>query len=201
MPSGWLPLGTYRWFTPALILYLPVYLLFANALFQGVNIFTAEDRLPSTLWWFGGVFVSLPLLFLVARRLRVGHPFVNFDTNELRRGRRIVPISSIDWARVVVGGRLKNPGFALAFGAGKSFEMTAAIRLGAKRPISAEDRSQLLEVLRRTSVVMPQDKYDPTGKFTKANFPAHLTRDEAIRFVTDPPATLNAETWGRVLQD
>ncbi|MCJ1672227.1 MULTISPECIES: hypothetical protein [unclassified Rathayibacter] len=44
----------------------------------------------------------------------------------------------------------------------------------------------MLELLRGSSIETPTSRDDPTGRFAAVNFPAHLTRDQAIALAERP---------------
>jgi hypothetical protein len=167
-------------------------LLFANT----ANLFT--DHLPIVLRilvWAGCLAAGL-VVVLLWHRFRP-QPQVNFDTSEIRRGRRTVPMSEIRWARLLVAETKKSRSITLQFGPGVLRVGSEPVRRGiatylvraANGRTPAIERARLVaEVLRRSGIELPKTSDDPTGKFAWFNFPGSITREQAIDVVVNPPA-------------
>jgi hypothetical protein len=195
VPTGWVPLVRNHWLTDftvngfLIIVWLPI---FANA----TQLFTGEMPIVGEfLVWVGvsglGLIGTL-LWFRFRPVLRA-----NFDTSEVRMGPRTIPMREIRWARLLVLESKKSRSITLQFGPG-------TLRIGAEqgspwrptyvvRTVSGQtpppERARLIaEVLRRSSIELPETPDDPTGKFTWFNFPGSITREQAIDVVLHPPA-------------
>ena len=103
----------------------------------------------------------------------------------------------IRWARLLVVETKKSRSVALQFGPGQ-LTVTSELRLprhatymvrSARGWTPAADRARMAaEVLRRSSIELPETPEDPTGKFTWFNFPGSITKEQAIEIVLNPPA-------------
>lgn len=183
LPSGWVTLIRNDWVTEFVATgsWLVIWVvIFGNA----SNIVT--DGLPITarfLAWAGCLAGGLLAVFAWYRFKPV--PRVNFDTSEVRRGRRTLPMSEIRWARLLVTETKKSRTITLQFGPGTlrvgsevvhrgfaSYVVRASY--GQTRP--TEPARLVAEVLRRSRIELPQTPDDPTGRFTWFNFPGSHPR-------------------------
>ena len=193
LPEGWVPLGEYRWFTAAAALSTIPSGFFTYWL--ALQVFELGVRLPQGVGIATRIFCGLVALavavavIVLFQRWRAPRPFANFDTGEVRFGRRrTVPMSDIVWAQLIVPSTDKARSVSLVFGTEK--KDLAAFRLIDQRGRVLDQSTVHLvaEVLKRTSIVMPTSEYDPSGRFAKYNFPTNVTREEAVDLVLRPPS-------------
>lgn len=106
-------------------------------------------------------------------------------SHRMRRGRREVAASDLHAARLLIdpddlaGLHLQLEAPRLAF--------RVPLHNGREVVISERAIEILLTLLPHSSIVMPESHYDPKGKFAKYNFPSHITKDEAIALMENPP--------------
>jgi hypothetical protein len=194
-PSGWVTLIRNHW----LIEFSTTgfwFSLWAIFLVHASNALTGELPIAlRILAWVASLGVGL-VAILLWYRLKP-EPQANFDTSEIRRGRRVHPMGDIRWAKLLVVETKKSRSITLQFGLGTLSVGSEAFHRGiASYAVRTErgltpptERAQLVaEVLRRSSIELPQTPEDPTGKFTWFNFPGSITREQAIDVVLNPPA-------------
>jgi hypothetical protein len=125
----------------------------------------------------GGAFylsaMSLPAFELSQQRLRVG--------------RRSCSFADIDSCHLDVETVRGSRNLSLRFGQRGRFELTVLLRVGDELGVDAETQRDLLAVFAASSIAMPTDRYDPTGRYIRSTFPTNVTKDEAIELVRNPP--------------
>jgi hypothetical protein len=160
------------------------------------NLFTTGLSAPQRLLVMGGCLILGFLAVLLYYRFRPV-PRVNFESSLFRRGRRTIAMKDIQWARLVVAETQKSRSITLVFGFGKLHVGSEAFRRGVASYVVRTSRGKtppperarlVAEVLRRSSIELPETPEDPTGKFTWFNFPGSITREQAIDIVLNPPA-------------
>ena len=122
-----------------------------------------------------------------ARSLRATPEF-NPTTGIVRLGRKRLAVTDISRARLLVhANQLEHGEVDLCFGLPGRLEL--AVLLSDKNGVvaPAETRAILAEALAGSSIDIPQDPYDPKGRFARSGSPFHVTKDEAIAMVRNPP--------------
>jgi hypothetical protein len=114
-------------------------------------------------------------------------PWVNLSTNELRSGKKSVPLASIDSAVLAVSTAKGPATLVLQIREGKKTWASVYLRKRHTALLSDRDRELFAEVLRRTTIAMPYSADDPKGRFAKYNFPGHVDKDTAIDLVLHTP--------------
>ncbi|MFD3444551.1 hypothetical protein ACFDTO_08130 [Microbacteriaceae bacterium 4G12] len=191
LPSGWVPLGRYRWLSTLVMLAgLPSALVVWWAgwsVLQFSVLVTDGAAVPVRILVGLAALVLVVAVIVLLQSRHAPRPFANFDRSELRLGKRTVPMSEIVWAQLYVWERKRSRSVRLMFGTASKLQV-GFVLVGSRGPALDEDTVRLVaEVLRRSEVAMPVDQYDPKGRFAKTNFPTHLTRDEAVEVVRTPP--------------
>lgn len=187
LPTGWTRLGPHKWST-GFGLKIPPFAAVAGYLAalvtaQFVNEFSWPQAIGASLLVVGA-FVAVVALTI---HLRFPQPWVNFDTGEIRAGRRTASFSEIDSAWLFAAPMKKARVLPFQFGVAKGPQVIVRLR-GAKNQLVDPDTARLLiEVLKRSNVRMPVSNDDPTGRFARYNFPGHLTLEDAIAVVEFPP--------------
>lgn len=160
----------------------------AYSLFQIPRIFLPELPLWALLLiglacGFGGL-----ALFAVVYALLRPALMVDFSRKQLRLGRKVFDFASVNTATLLVTvSSKKERHLSLKFGVEHGPTMSVPLFAGTAPSLSAESRERLLTVLRESDIHMPVDKYDPTGKFARFNYPENLTKEAAIGVVLAPP--------------
>jgi hypothetical protein len=189
LPQGWVALGERRWWTPWTGLQsLPLVLIAVNLVNMSWSLTRLTD-LPFAVAL--AVALAVPLVSIVvvivvlARRWPLGS--VSLGSDALRAGAHTVALASVDAARIgVVRRRRRAPIVTLRLSAGTGMRAEVVLRDHRGRTSDAEQRLVLAEALRRSSVAVPVSPDDPTGRFTRLNFPAHLERDAAVAMALRP---------------
>ncbi|BDZ47694.1 hypothetical protein [Naasia aerilata] len=190
LPHGWVRVGRYRWYTGWVALsYFATILICTYAaqltLFLGRHL-PLPVAVVTCVLLLGAVFGGTTLV----QNLRYPQPWVNFDTGEFRSGRRTVPIAALTDATLtaVAPVRKKERAITLRFGAKGGPRAVFVLRDSRNRTIKKDTAVLLAELLRRSSIRMPESPHDPTGRFARYNFPGHLGKEDAVATVLDPPA-------------
>ncbi|WP_105034074.1 hypothetical protein [Cryobacterium aureum] len=190
VPSGWLRLDRAGWWGTFAVTPL-------NGIMLGIvpiNAGTTTARsLDISIWWgflmaLGAVVPVFLLLYLV-QRLRYPQPWVNFDTSELRAGHRVVPLADIIWARLDMFDRQRahTRMLTLRFGAEGGPRASVRLRGRTAQTLPAAVTDVVAEIIRRSSIAVPQTPNDPSGRFARYNYPGALGRADALEVVLNPP--------------
>jgi len=117
-------------------------------------------------------------------------PAVDLEAGLLRHGRRITPFADItDATYAVVPHRGHVDGY-LGFGTSIETAAFVCVRSPHLAELDENERAVVAEMLRRSSVRVPEaarDPYDPKGKFAWMDHPNNLSRDEAVDYVLHTP--------------
>ncbi|TFD27781.1 hypothetical protein [Cryobacterium lyxosi] len=113
----------------------------------------------------------------------------HFDTNELRAGRRVVPLAEIIWARLDMFDRqhAHTRMLTLRFGAEGGPRASVRLRGRSGQTLQAAVTDVVAEVIRRSSIVVPSTPNDPGRRFARYNFPGSLGRSDVLEVVLNPP--------------
>ena len=190
LPHGWLRLDRAGWWGT-----------FATTPWTGVLAVIAPLQLGNAIaqirdispWWgfliAVGAFLPVFFVLYLVQRLRYPQPWVNFDTDELRSGRRVVPLADITWARLDLFDLKRSHTRMLTLRFGAAGGPRASVRLRGRKgqTPSAAVTAVVADIVRRSSIVVPQSPNDPTGRFARYNFPGSLNREDALEVVLNPP--------------
>lgn len=190
LPHGWLRLDRAGWWgtfatTPANGILLAIVPLNFGSTYSHVF-----DVSP---WWglliAVGTVVPVVLVLYLVQRMRYPQPWVNFDTGELRAGRRVVPLADITWARLDLLDRKRAHTRMLTLRFGAEGGPRASVRLRGRtgHTPSAAVTAVVAEIVQRSTIAVPQTPNDPTGRFARYNFPGSLSRADALDVVLNPP--------------
>ena len=201
LPSGWVALGESREWQRILtsrlsktgkrfyVLYFVVILL---AMWIGRWAFDVFGPVPVLVVL--GLLVLAAVVAAVYAMTRSPRSEVNFDTGQVRVRGRIVPFESIVQAVYLPMPRRDRVDSFLSLDTERSPILTVCLRSSKLPELTAEERELVAEILRRSSVEIPQSRrsrtnrfYDPTGKFEWMRHPQHLTRQDAIEYVLHTP--------------
>jgi hypothetical protein len=134
----------------------------------------------------GSLIVIFAVTILVLNR-RTAQPWADFDADRLRVGRRVVHFAELDWATLTPTTVDGWGGLMLHFGSDR-VRCAFALRSRDDKALDLDTRRLVAEVLRRSSIAYPASSYDPTGRFSRYNFPNHLNRDDAVAVTLNPPS-------------
>jgi len=190
LPRGWTRLDRTGWWSSFVT--VPGYSVLVVLL--PVNIGSTVARAMDVSQWWAPLIAlgAVPPLFLalyLLHRMWYPQPWVNFDTGQLRAGRRVAPLSAITWARldVVDRRRAHNRMLTLRFGTDAGLRASVRLRSWNARTPSNAVTHVVAELVRRSSIALPHSPTDPAGRFTRYNFPGSLSREDALDVVISPP--------------
>ena len=191
LPGGWVPLGDHRWSSTLLMLAgLPsalVVLSLGSPILQIGLLATDGAAFPFRILVGVAALVAVVAVVVLVQSRRVPRPFANFDRDELRLGRHTVPMSDLVWAQLYVWERKRSRTVTLMFGTAARRQVGLTLVRSGGPALDQQTGRLVAEVLRRSTIAMPVDPYDPKGRFAKTTFPTHLTKEEAIEVVLAPP--------------
>jgi hypothetical protein len=187
---GWVHIGAADWRSMLLVATTPsfgVLFLVQIAVHIGGPLLRGS---PSALV-VNGVTVLLIVIavgVLVATVLLTNGAWVNVSRREIRSGlQRAVPFAAVDQAKLVpLRARGERP-LRLELFAGRRRCGNFLIRSRTGEPLAAESRVRLLAVIDGSSITLPSAPEDPSGRFTRYNFPNHVGKDDALELVRTPP--------------
>ncbi|MGM1030708.1 MAG: hypothetical protein ACQEWM_12690 [Actinomycetota bacterium] len=137
----------------------------------------------------GAVVVAFAILGVVlARRRRPA--WIAQDGSALRHGSRTVPAAEVEWASLsstplVTDATART--LALSLGRRRGMRATVHLRRRGRLVLSERETAALLALVERSSIALPHDAHDPTGRFSKSFHPNHLTKHETLAVVEHPP--------------
>lgn len=179
-------LGQYRWYTGILAFSTTAINVIVYLLMQVLFNVGRESGWPGAAIALPIALVILVTTALVIANVRAPQPWVNFDTSEIRLGRRVSPMAELSWATLEVLISRRGRTLVLKFGS-KRLRSVFVVRNSRGKQISGETQRFVAEVLRRSSVAMPKDPFDPKGRFIRSWFPTNIEKDEAVELVVNPP--------------
>lgn len=190
LPAGWLRLDRAGWWGTFAVTPL-------NGIMLGIvpiNLGTTTARSFDISIWWGflmalGAIVPVFLVLYLVQRLRYPQAWVSFDRNELRAGRRVVPLADIVWARLEMFDRKRahTRMLTLRFGAEGGPRASVRLRGRTAQTLPTAVTDIVAEIIRRSSIAVPQTPNDPTGRFARYNYPGSLGRADALEVVMNPP--------------
>ncbi|SDM96533.1 hypothetical protein SAMN05216368_10385 [Cryobacterium flavum] len=190
LPAGWLRLDRAGWWGTFAVTPL-------NGIMLGIvpiNLGTTTARSFDISIWWGflmalGAIVPVFLVLYLVQRLRYPQAWVSFDRNELRAGRRVVPLADIVWARLEMFDRKRahTRMLTLRFGAESGPRASVRLRGRTAQTLPTAVTDIVAEIIRRSSIAVPQTPNDPTGRFARYNYPGSLGRADALEVVLNPP--------------
>ena len=189
LPRGWIPIGARRWSNIWIdgavvgsVLFLANGLNFSIIFGKilGVSPIPLAAALPVIL-------VAILALARFVHNRRWPQPAVNLDTSQLRAGTNVVPLAAIDSAWLGAIPTRNTRVLVLRITAGKAARAEFILRDRQNHTPDSTTCLVLAEALRRTAIVMPVSKDDPSGRFAHYNFPGHITREQAVALALDPP--------------
>jgi hypothetical protein len=130
-----------------------------------------------------------PILLLLATLVRavMAKPLVDLDDKTLVFRRRKIAFDLIDVAKLDVGTDIGGRTLALRFGVAGGPQAIVELRRGDSLVQSRYHRAIVLVMLNESRITVPTSPYDPTGHHSRWNFHTHLTKEQAIEIVTNPP--------------
>lgn len=196
-PHGWVqltPAGRFHLRQLGFICVLP-FLLAPQLMWQANRLGAPLAPSITVGLAFVGVMLLLPMGVF---RLRFPAAWVNLDSNELRSGRRVVPLDALSWARLNALPVYDFTRLSLEFGARRRARVSVKLHDHGEHIQTLAAAAPLAETLRRSSIAIPRSKDDPSDRLERVDHPTHLTKEDAVKVVLDPPQPgepLPTEPW------
>jgi hypothetical protein len=184
--DGWVALEPSPWWTPVFGIHLagafafaPMFALQLSAMFE-----------LSPIWWLP-LAVGFTALTCVASVVltRLAHPrgFLHPTTSTLRTGRTRFGYADVTEARLVPSTSKKRRALLLVLYTKKRLRTTVLVRDAKQRTLDPAVAALVLDMLQQTNIEMPVSPDDPKGRFARFNFPANITKHEALEVLAHPP--------------
>lgn len=125
-----------------------------------------------------------------AVRLRTPDVWVNAAEHRLRSGRRTVEWRDLQSAELIVAAqslRGKRT-LILVLRDSAGVRVPLLLRRRERLGLTAAGARLAWQVVYASSIAMPRAKEDPTGKFSRWNFPTHVSKADALDLIARPPA-------------
>ena len=207
LPSGWVALGESREWQRILtsrlsktgkrfyVLYFVAILL---AMWIGRWAFDVFGPVPVLVVL--GLLVLAAVVAAVYAMTRSPRSEVNFDTGQVRVRGNTLPFDHITEAVYLPVAHKDRVDAFLSLDTHGMPVITVCLRSTHLPELTTQERMLVAEILRRSSVEIPQSKrgrtnvyYDPDGKYEWMRHPNHLSRDDAIEYVLHTPKS--GEAW------
>ncbi|MFE1664540.1 hypothetical protein [Microbacterium sp. P02] len=137
-----------------------------------------------------GILIAVIVVVVVVLRRRARSPWVSTDGTTIRHGTKEVPASQITaahlfWAPWTPDASERS--LTITFTGPNGFRSTVGLRKRGHLVLNHTETAHLLDLVRQSVIELPRDGNDPTGRFSKALYPTHLTKPEALAVIEDPP--------------
>lgn len=136
------------------------------------------------------VFVAAVALAVVLVQRRRRPAWVAHDGSAVRHGSREVRAADISTATLIAVPALPSAterGLVLELGGPKHWRARMPLRVRGRLALSDAETALLAALVSRSSIALPHDPHDPTGRFSKTTHPNHVTKAEALAVVEHPP--------------
>jgi len=136
------------------------------------------------------VFLGVLVLVYVVLARSNPAPEAHFERGELRVGAVVTTFDRLTSATLYAEPPVQKQGRSrITLAIAEPHGLTAYFPLRRRDRVLLDERRRELiaEVIRRSAIDVPDSPYDPRRRFTRANFPGALTKDEAIELVRNVP--------------
>lgn len=133
--------------------------------------------------------IALAMAAVVIRRRR-GPAWIARDGSALRHGSRAVPAAEINSAILSFTPFVPDAterDLVLTLGAPGRFRAAVHLRRRGRLVLTEAQTAMLSELVACSSIQLPRDEHDPTGRFSKSLYPNHLTKAESETVAAHPP--------------
>lgn len=133
--------------------------------------------------------VALAVTAVVAWR-RDRPPWIARDGSVLRQGSVDVPAAGIDAASLSVVPWLDDAterSLRIVLTARGKRRGSVALRRRGRLALTEGQTAALAALIERSSIELPRDRSDPEGRFSRSSHPRHLTKEDALAVVREPP--------------
>lgn len=134
--------------------------------------------------------IGAVVVALTIRSRRRQTPWATRDGAALRQGRREIEaraVTSVSILAMPWAADATERSLSMTMHATDNFRAVIVLRDRGRLALSERATALLGEVVSRSSIEMPRDKEDSTGRFSKVLYPLHLTKAETQSLISDPP--------------
>ncbi len=163
-------------------IFVPVWLLSLLAVLADISPWIAGAMLAISI-------AALAVALAVARR-RQRPPWVARDGAALRHGALDVPAAEIDAASLAVvpwQADATERSLRIVLTARGKRRGSVALRKRGRLVLTDGQTAALAALVERSSIELPRDSSDPKGRFSRSSYPLHLTKEDAVAVVREPP--------------
>jgi hypothetical protein len=186
--EGWRPVG--RVGNTVVLYSAPVAIL---SFMLTVQLFQLTRELPGVALLIGlGVAAGAVLVVVLVVRRRAGRVIaVHLERRRVRVGRREAGWDEIAEAdlRTSDGWPGQARSLALLLKAEGGPVVPVALRRNGRLALSPGETALVARVVEGSRIEIPRAKEDPRGRFSRTLFPTHVTKDEALTLIADPPGS------------
>lgn len=134
--------------------------------------------------------VAATAVMLVVRRRRSRPPWIARDGSAIRHGAVDLPTEEIDAASLSVvpwQADATERNLSMTITAAGKHRGTIALRRRGRLVLNASQTAALEALVTRSAIELPRDPSDPKGRFSRSSYPTHLTKEDALAVVREPP--------------
>lgn len=187
--DGWRPVGRVG-ALPAGMLVAPSFVMVLVIGWQAFGLLAELSvwAMVAALVVAAGAAIAVPL---VVRHRARGVVAVHLEERRVRVGRREAEWNDLASAELRTDNVL--PGTArsliLVMRTGEGLRVPVTLRRSGRLGLSPGEKSLVERMIEGANIEMPRADEDPRGKFSRTLFPTHLTKDEALSVVRNPPTS------------
>ena len=125
--------------------------------------------------------------YLLLKQLAKGKASIDVENQAFRLGTHEYELAAFNYARLEPLGNPRSRNLVLRFGIEGDIDFYVTLTKASVVVIEPQTVERLVALFASSSIDIPIDEFDPEGKFARSGSPTHVTRDEAIALVLDPP--------------
>jgi MFS family permease len=186
---GWVRLGTETSvprFPPGLAFRQPLLLVLLLPAWLSL---AAQIDLRAAVFMLIGVLIVAIVGILLARRGRPA-PEVSVDGSAIRARDKEMPATTVTAASIAYAPWESDAAardLMVNFTAAGGRRVTVGLRRRGQLVLTESETAALLRFVEQTAIELPRDKEDPTGRFSAALYPAHMTKAQVAVLIERPP--------------
>lgn len=171
--------------TAVMIAPAPLLLILVSA--WNVSGHFVHDPVLGVVVGFGALLVVAAVIFAYLRT-RTRSATVSVRERAVRVGRKTLPWRALTSAQLLVSTVWPgSPRTLVLLLEGEGVRVAVVLRRRGRAALSRRIAAIMVQVMEHSAVELPRAKEDPHGRFSTVLFPTHLTREQTIGILRDPP--------------